>query len=84
MGQEYNEKECFLSTHHPSIHPFIHPSCMVRWWVLLVSLEPPEKPDLPPTLHIPLQKKFFDWFDWCVWLEMTFVYCKKVFLKIRI
>jgi hypothetical protein len=28
MGQEYNEKECFTSTYHPS--------CMACLWVLLV------------------------------------------------
>jgi hypothetical protein len=27
MGQEYNEKECFTSTHHPS--------CIAYLWVLL-------------------------------------------------
>jgi len=80
MGQAYNEKECFLSTHHPSIH--------LVWCAggcLLVSLEPPEKPDLPPTLHIRLQKEIFRLVRLvCVRLEMTFVYCKEVFLKIRI
>jgi hypothetical protein len=29
MEMEYNEKKRFLSIHHPS--------CMVRWWVLVPS-----------------------------------------------
>jgi hypothetical protein len=30
MGQEYNEKKCFLFTYHPS-------SWVVHWWVLIHS-----------------------------------------------
>jgi len=35
MRHKYNEK--VLSVHISSIHPSIHPSCMVCWWVLLVG-----------------------------------------------
>jgi hypothetical protein len=36
MGQEYNEK--VFPVHTSFIHPSIHPSCMVSWWVLLVHI----------------------------------------------
>jgi hypothetical protein len=71
MGQAYNEKECFPSTHHPSIHPSIH----LVWCVLVGvgSLEPPETPDLPPTLHIPFAKEISCLVRLVRTVEMTFV-----------